>query len=213
MKDSDEMVDRVLAGLREVEAPAGLERRVLAAMEERAVTRVGWLPMRWVLACAVVAVGVAGAFILRPAPVRVEKVAAVAVPKMQPVRGERVQKRNTEIRTGTALPTGPHISSNRTAFRVAQNDLRPRTVRAAATVREEAGGFPAPPMPLTDAEKLLLRVAHRADATELTPLNAEARERQSAEFDQEFIEFFAVPLTVTEQQQTDPTESDKGATQ
>ncbi len=192
MKNSDEAINRVLSGLREVEAPAGLERRVLAAMEERAAARVGWKPMRWAMACAVVEVAVAGALMMRPARVRVEKVAAVAVPKMQPVRAQRVQGRNTEI------------------LRFAQNDLNRRVMRMAVAVPVATGGFPAPPMPLTESEKLLLRVAHRADATELTPLNAEARARQSAEFDKEFIEFFAVPVTVTEEQQAYPTESDKG---
>ena len=195
MKNSDEAVDRVLAGLREVEAPAGLERRVLAAMAERAAGRHGWWPVRWAWACAVVAVGVAGAFMLRPTPVRVEKVAVATV---QPVQVERVQERNTEI------------------LRVAQNDLKRGNSRSSQVVPVAvdepvaAGGFPAPPMPLTDAEKLLLRVAHRADATELTPLNAEARERQSAEFDAEFLEFFAVPAFVGDE--TDSMQEDKGET-
>src|SRR5579862_7358523 len=41
MKNSEEAIDRVLAGLRDVEIPAGLERRVLEGLEERsAQTRV-----------------------------------------------------------------------------------------------------------------------------------------------------------------------------
>ena len=70
-------------------------------------------------------------------------------------------------------------------------------------------------MPLTDEEKLLLRVAHGRDPQELTPLNAEARARQEAEFDAEFLEFFAVPEFVADEKQADPTEeatteNDKG---
>jgi hypothetical protein len=75
---------------------------------------------------------------------------------------------------------------------------------------QAAGGFPAPPMPLTEQEKLLLRVAHRSDPTELTPLNAEARARQSAAFDDEFQQFFAPP--VIPEDQTNSTDKEKGDT-
>ena len=41
MKNSEEAIDRVLAGLRDVETPAGLERRVLEGLEERGAARAG----------------------------------------------------------------------------------------------------------------------------------------------------------------------------
>jgi len=204
MKDSNEAIERVLAGLRDVEAPAGMERRVLAAMEERTAARTGWRPaLGWVLACGVVAMVVAGTLMLRPSrvPAQTKAVVAVHAPVAVPARVGIEQKRNTEI------------------LRFAQNDLRfrrvqqVRPVEVAATAKvEEERGFPAPPMPLTEEEKLLVRVAHRVDPQELTPLNAEARERQAAAFDEEFMEFFAVPETVTDEKQMNPNESEKGET-
>jgi hypothetical protein len=196
MKHSDEAIERVLAGLREVETPMGLEGRVLVAMDERAAARSAWRPkMGWVVACGVAGVLVVGVLMVRPSRVAGDKFAGVHA---VPVKVEHERKRNTEI------------------LRVAQNDLRFRGVRkisrdvAVRAERTDVGGFPAPPMPLTQEEKLLVRVAHRGDATELTPLNAEARARQEAEFDAEFQEFFAAPATVTDEKQVDPTESDKG---
>ena len=39
MKNSDEAVAKVLAGLRDVETPEGLERRILDSLEERPARR------------------------------------------------------------------------------------------------------------------------------------------------------------------------------
>jgi len=36
-----------------------------------------------------------------------------------------------------------------------------------------SGNHPAPPMPLTEQEKLLLRIAHKGDPEELAMLNPE----------------------------------------
>ncbi len=48
MKNSDEAIERVLAGLRDVEAPAGMERRILDGLEERAARRAwGGLALVW----------------------------------------------------------------------------------------------------------------------------------------------------------------------
>jgi hypothetical protein len=225
MKNPDEAIDKVLGGLREVEAPAGMERRVLAAMETRSAARSGWRPaMGWVLACGVAAGFVAGVLMMRPSRGPVEKIAVVAIhaPVAVPVRVEQVQKRNTGVQTVTAPLNGPIHPAGVAAFHFAQNyvhfsqerkaeQVRPVEVAAVAKVEEERG-FPAPPMPLTEEEKLLLRIAHRVDPQELTPLNAEARARQEAEFDEEFMEFFAAPEPVTEENQTNPTESEKGET-
>src|SRR5580700_4931897 len=53
MKNSEEAIERVLAGLREVETPDGMERRILDGLEGRAAqARSGWrrsMPMRLVM--------------------------------------------------------------------------------------------------------------------------------------------------------------------
>ena len=44
MKNSEEAMEKVLAGLRDAEAPAGMERRILSALEDQESmrTRLGW---------------------------------------------------------------------------------------------------------------------------------------------------------------------------
>ena len=197
MKNSDEAIDRVLAGLRDVEAPVGMERRVLAAMEERAAARSGFGWRGWAAAAAAVAVvvgavvisvghpvsGPQGVAMLKVPPVAPAPVAVVAAPA-------KVQKRNIAI-----LP-------------FAQNDLKIARMGEEGPVA--SGGIPAPPMPLTEQEKLLLHLATHAEPQELTPLIAEVRARKDAEFDEEFQQFFAPPEPLVDEKKTDPTNEDKG---
>jgi len=198
MKNSQDAMDRVLTGLRDVSAPEGMEQRLRAAMESRAAAKAGWQWRSWSIGLAAAVVLVAAVVVsLRPHKVPTQAVEAVERPLALPTFAAALptQKRNTEI------------------LRVAQNDLgrgvhgdiAPPSVQAMDT-----GGIPAPPMPLTEQERLLLRLAHRTDATELTPLNAEARARQNAEFDAEFQEFFAPPVVA--EIDTNSTEPEKGET-
>ena len=185
MNRSDEAIDRVLSGLRDVQAPAGMERRVLAAMEERAAARAGYSWRMWAFGLAA-AVALVAVVLAVPRRVQQHDVAAVKLPVVMrvPAPVAPVQKRNAE------------------SLRSAQNGLRHRTSRREEPAAEEAvatGGIPAPPMPLTEQEKLLLHLAHRSDPQELTPLIAEVRAKQGAEFDAEFQEFFAPPAPPAEQ--------------
>lgn len=216
MKDSDEAIDRVLTGLRDVSAPAGMEQRVLAAMERQASAGAGsqWRTWSIGLAAAVVLVA-AVAVSLRPHKVPNQAVVAVTQPLAAPVSSTVVQlpKRNTEIQPVIKVANGSHATTEAAALRFAKNDLN-RSVQRAATPQPvqvaDTGGIPAPPMPLTEQERMLLRLAHRTDAAELTPLNAEARARQNAEFDAEFQEFFAPPATIANEMNS--TEKEKGET-
>jgi hypothetical protein len=53
-----------------------------------------------------------------------------------------------------------------------------------------AESHPAPPMPLTEQEKLLLRVAHRRDPVQMAALNPVQREARDAEEKAEVERFF-----------------------
>ena len=197
MMDSNEAIDRVLTGLRDVSAPAGMEQRVHAAMEHRAAQETGrhWRSWSLGLAAAVVLLAV-GVISIRPRGSHTEAVASVAQPLVlpNPEPASEARARNTEI------------------LRVAQNEHGHRTSAKRETVQQEATtSIPAPPMPLTEQERLLLQLAHRTDATELTPLNAEARAKQNAAFDAEFQEFFAPPATAPANTNSD--EKEKGETQ
>jgi hypothetical protein len=54
-----------------------------------------------------------------------------------------------------------------------------------------APSLPAPPMPLTEQERLLLRMAHKNDPVELAILDPKLRELQDAQEKAEFQRFFA----------------------
>ncbi len=58
-----------------------------------------------------------------------------------------------------------------------------------------AASRPAPPIPLTLQEKLLLRVARSTDPAQLAMLNPEMRARQEAESNAEFRRFFGLTPT------------------
>jgi hypothetical protein len=52
-----------------------------------------------------------------------------------------------------------------------------------------AASHPAPQAPLTQEEKLLLRIVHAGDPQQMAMLNPEIRARQEAENEAEFQEF------------------------
>ena len=58
-----------------------------------------------------------------------------------------------------------------------------------------AASYPAPPAPLTQEEKLLLRIAHKGDPQELALLNPVLRAARDAEEKAEVERFFTPPTT------------------
>jgi hypothetical protein len=72
-----------------------------------------------------------------------------------------------------------------------------------------APSYPAPPLPLTEQERLLLRIVHKDDPVEMAVLNPVLRAARDAEDQAEFQRFFVKPVieqpttgqTAPEQQQ------------
>jgi hypothetical protein len=58
-----------------------------------------------------------------------------------------------------------------------------------------AASHPAPPMPLTEQERLLLRIAHRGDPVELAMLDPVLRDVRDAEEQADFQRFFGPERT------------------
>jgi hypothetical protein len=58
-----------------------------------------------------------------------------------------------------------------------------------------AASFPAPPMPLTEQEKLLLRIVHRGDPVEMAMLDPAVRAARDAEEKADVARFFERPTT------------------
>jgi hypothetical protein len=206
MNNSGEAIDKVLAGLRDADAPAGMERRILAGLEERAAarSRSGWrqlLPV-WVIAPAgPVAVGslvcgavVAGVFVI-----------AFAIPAIRRSGHTAEQGRRNSVVVGATA-----LAASEAAPESARSSLRPggrvtgqkevgRSAAGAEAVGEDdsaaleemhAASYPAPPMPLTEQERLLLRLVHKDDPVELAMLDPKLRALQDSEDKAEFQRFF-----------------------
>src|ERR1700677_417330 len=144
MNKPDEAIDKVLAGLRDAEPPAGLERRILEGLEHRATQRWNW--------GALVNWAAAGGLALTVLAISL----VASTHRVTPQHAD-------QVKPGELATVRPDATSTRSAAII--RAPRAHSVNAKATPVETAmePGFPAPPMPLTDQEKMLLRLAHRAD--------------------------------------------------
>ncbi len=205
MKNFDEAIDRVLTGLRKAEAPEGMERRILKTVSDRASEQREWNPMRLVLpsrliatrSWTVAAAGVAVVSLLFGwAAFRQHRPAQdIAGPNqhMLPanVPGPAVQAETAKV----ILPLHEGSTSR---WKGNANTKRVEAVLdgdSVALSEMHAASYPAPPMPLTEQEKLLLRIAHKGDPEELAMLNTEVRARQEAEGKTQFQKFFEPSTT------------------
>jgi hypothetical protein len=207
MKNSEEAIERVLAGLRDVEAPDGMERRILDGLEARsaAQARSGWrrfMPMRLVMP--------RGRWELGWGPISRATLAGVlvlafAIPAMR--RAGRAPVRSKTDAAGVKVaPTAPSViatgnmerPSLGSGGRSRGTSDAPETglVREAASddsialSETQAASFPAPPMPLTEQERLLLRLVHKVGPVEIATLDPRVRAMQDAEEKEEFQRFF-----------------------
>jgi hypothetical protein len=194
-KSTDEVVEQVLAGLRDSEVPMGMERRILEAVQDRAAMKSRWGAARtwtrswtWGIALAgTVAICVAGFMVRRmePAPdaSQARSIPVDALPTVSSQVAEKIPQ---------LLP--PSIVSVRR--KAPARKTRLIGVTDAANLSEvRAASYPAPPAPLTQEEKLLLRIAHKGDPQELALLNPVLRAARDAEEKAEVERFFTQPTT------------------
>jgi hypothetical protein len=209
MKNSEEAIEKVLAGLRDAEAPEGMERRILDALEHGEPVRAGsvWhrLVPLWLLAPAgaMTRVLVCGAA-LAGVVVVVFAASTIRHAKSSPVQSKK------EVAPEKLLPVPPSIvdapsvaaSSSREGrvglgVRRAVGEARSvRTVDSEDSValsERLAASFPAPPMPLTEQERLLLRIAHKGDPVEVALLDPNQRSLKEMKERAEYQSFFARP--------------------
>jgi hypothetical protein len=179
MKDPDRTIERLLAGLRDAEPPGGIEHRILKALDGMGARNVAapaslWRPaMALLLACAVILM------------------AAVLLHQHRPAPAHLGRSSHADVRSATEpelVTQKTATGSQRTASRVPVR--RPRDVSAAGET--QATSFPAPPLPLTEQEKLLLRLAHRGDAENMAILNPDVRAAQTAKATEQFQQFFEI---------------------
>jgi hypothetical protein len=184
MKDADGTIERLLAGLRDAEPPGGMERRILDALDgmgarEPAASASLWRrPLRpaiaMLLVCSVIlTVGIAvHQHRHAPGDLRSRLTRADVRPAARPEVA--VQK----------APTVPRRTASRIPVKHPHD--------APAVAETQAASFPAPPLPLTEQERLLLRLAHRRDADNMAILNPDVRAAQTAKATEQFQQFFAI---------------------
>ena len=187
MRDADETIERLLAGLRDAEPSAGIERRILEAMEARGAVASD-SPWRRLIS----------PWLLHPAIALSSACVVIVAIAVHQHRDTRVDVRSHSTRADARQATGPEavaqqapIVPRRMASRVSVR--RPRDVPAVPGA--QAASFPAPPLLLTEQEKLLLRLAHRRDAEDTAILNRDLQAEQSAKATEQFQQFFEIKPT------------------
>jgi hypothetical protein len=189
MKDAEPTIKRLLAGLRGAKPEPGIEHRILEAMQAReTVASVPfWNRLRpqtlpefaiWLAS----ALAITGAF--------------VAIPLHQPRRGPADSSHPPTVAVRQKIPAEAitqkaPVPARRPASRVWSKHSR--TVTPVPDLR--ADSFPAPPLPLTEQEKSLLRLAHRRNPEDTAILNPAAQAAQSARADEQFQQFFRMNAT------------------
>jgi hypothetical protein len=188
MKDAEPTIKRLLAGLRDAEPQPGIERRILEAMQAReiVVSVPLWNRLRpqtvpafaiWLAS----ALAITGTFVAIALHQRWRVPADSSHPPTFAVRQESPAEAITQNAPVPARrPAGVWSKHSRTVTPVP--DLR-------------AGSFPAPPLPLTKQEKLLLRLAHRRNPEDTAILNTAAQAVQSARDNEQFQQFFRMNAT------------------
>jgi len=234
MNNSGEAMEKVLAGLRDAAAPDGMERRILAGLEERAAARSRsvwrqwlpvWAPARPVAVGSLVCgVALAGVFVALAIPA-IRRLGHTAMQTPQ-------QAGRNSVPAGAAALTASEAAAGRARPAMSRADVRSIGKRkaemsaagadvvldsdSAALEEMHAASYPAPPMPLTEQERLLLRLVHKDDPVELAMLDPKLRDLQDSEDKAEFQRFFGQSMkhptpeqSVTEQAAPQPSTTDQ----
>jgi hypothetical protein len=178
MKDSDRTIESLLASLRDAEPPPGMHHRILDAVAAGRATACS-SPRR-----------------LHPA-IAMSLACTLAVTIwVQHHRHTSANLRSYITNSDTPRTTPPQtVVAAKTPCepRRSTSKTSPRpTHTTEGSYAKENPGFPAPPLPLSDQEKLLLRIAHRNDAQDRNLLNRDVQTQQSAKATQQFQQFFGM---------------------
>ncbi len=199
MKSADDAMQTILRGLRDVQVPEGMEQRIVKGLDERVVpgaaSGLDWLrsPAAWGLSaagvCALLLV-VFGMYRMNLNSIHADKI-AVRTTRSQGSQPSVVHEK-VEAPQEVLLPVA--ATKPRTRQTVQQAEMRQATTarksETASLDDATARSFPAPPMPLTEQERLLLKMAHRSDPELIAMLNPAARAGREAEEQAEVAKFF-----------------------
>ncbi len=178
MKDPDRTIENLLAGLRNAEPSPGMHHRILDAMAAgRTIPYSGrrlWHPTVAMSVTFTLAIAI-WVHHHRHIPANLRSdTTTVDAPRTKPPQTVVADNKRRE----------PRGSTSRVLLRPAH--------ASEVSYAEQNPGFPAPPLPLTEQEKLLLRLAHRNDPQDMTLLNRDVQAQQSAKATQQFQQFFGM---------------------
>ena len=204
MKTSEEIIHQALTGLRDTQAPTGLEDRVLQALQDRASSTSVWRWWRplerttrsWAWGVAVA--GVAVAFLSLTVSSAHRRGHGTADSKRQPIseKAQPMSAQNAVAVEHVPVSTPHGMSTKRVAARREAQKVQSLSGEDAIALSEmRAPSHPAPKMPLTEQEKLMLRIVRGGDPVELAELDPRVRDAQYAQQKAEFKNFFEPPRT------------------
>ena len=206
MRGYEEAIEKVLAGLRDAEAPVGMERRILNALEERESVgaRFGWRSLVRGLRAAsesravVWGVGLAGLVVLALViPVVRRTASAPVLVKGSPEPAAAVVMDRAAVE-GVAKSAPVRLAGARVRAVAEAKATAVEDSDALAVEEMRAESRPAPPLPLTEQERLMLRLARVGERRELAKLDPMLRMDQEAQEAAEFQRFFEPVESVAE---------------
>lgn len=202
MNDFDRSIERVLSGLKNAEAPPEMERHILAALRSHVSPPPAtvwnrllpaWLGTHARAATISAACGIAAmlvAVLIAPAIRRQNRAPAPVAQEATPAAPSSSAMTNhvADAPTPAPQPVLRRVTTHRA------NKAAPvKTSDDLAEMEMRAPSMPAPPMPLTDQEALLLRLVHARDPVELASLDRKTWAAQFAQSKIQFDKFFAPP--------------------
>jgi hypothetical protein len=189
MKDAEPTIERLLAGLRDAQPQPGIEHRILKAMQARKkVASVSFWSRLRPQTLSTFAIGMASALAIIGAFV------AITLPQRWKVPVDRSRPVTVAVRPKSSADAIPHqapVPARRPASRIGPKHVH--AVNPAANLR--SASFPAPPLPLTEQEKLLLRLTQRRNPEDTAILNPAVQAAQSAKANEQFQQFFGMNTT------------------
>ncbi len=215
-KNADDAITQVFEGLRDVDVPVGMEMRILDGLEERTLTR-GRL-IWWPIPVSNLARGVAlaGVVIFALAIPAIRKLGHAPVqPKIAGTPVEAVSSVPFKVASEVAKRSSRELDVRQMRGEKAHETELIRTSDSVALSASFAPSLLAPPMPLTEQEKLLLRIAHKSAPVELAMLDLKLEATQDMEEKEEFQRFFERPTTkhARTNGSTEPATSGQSATE
>jgi hypothetical protein len=199
MRDAERTIERLLAGLRDAEPPGGMEHRILEALDGMGAREVATSASLWrrplrpalamLLACAVILM----------VTFTVQQRKHVPGQQLIPLKPKNGLNGAPNIVSSLGVSQKPQRASGDQRVRSPRRSTSGIPVKrpqdAPAVGETQAASFPAPPLPLTEQERLLLRLAHRGDSGATAILNPDARAAQTAKATEQFQQFFAIDAT------------------